>query len=116
MVPGGEFRHDAAIGLVHRDLAVQAVRQQPQIGVVDRDRGLIARTLNPDYTHIYISRRYAPKSPGATHRNLQALRAESNGVEATPTDRRSLRERGSFPDPLPYPYPRAAFAFYRGAP
>jgi hypothetical protein len=51
VVAGGEFRHYPAIGLVHGDLAVQPVRQQPQAGVVDRDRRLIAGTLNTDDAH-----------------------------------------------------------------
>ena len=52
MVAGGQFGHDAAIGLVHRNLAVQTMRQQAQIGVIDRHRRLVARALNPDYPHI----------------------------------------------------------------
>ena len=51
MVPGGEFRHDAAVGLVHCDLAMQAVGQQAQLGVIDRDRRLIAGAFNSKYTH-----------------------------------------------------------------
>jgi hypothetical protein len=51
MVPGGQFRDYAAIGLVHRDLAVQAMGEQAKIGIVDGDGRLIARALNPDYTH-----------------------------------------------------------------
>jgi hypothetical protein len=51
MVPGGQFRHYAAIGLVHRDLAMQAVGQQAEISVINGNRRLVAGAFNSDYTH-----------------------------------------------------------------
>jgi hypothetical protein len=36
---------------VHGDLTMQAVGQEAPVGVVNRDRRLIARTFNADYTH-----------------------------------------------------------------
>jgi hypothetical protein len=51
MVPGREFRHDSAIGLMHLDLAVKPMGQEPAVGVIDCDRRLIARALNPDNAH-----------------------------------------------------------------
>jgi len=51
MVPGGQFGHHAAIGLMHCDLAVQAMRQQAKLGIVDGHRRLVTGALNSDYPH-----------------------------------------------------------------
>ena len=47
MVPGRQFRHHAAVFGVHFHLAVQALRQQAPVGVIDRDTGLVATGFNP---------------------------------------------------------------------
>ena len=38
VIARGELGHDAAVGLVHRDLRVQRMREQPALGVVDGRR------------------------------------------------------------------------------
>ena len=47
-----QFRHHAAIGVVQPRLAVQLVRQQPPVRVVDGDAGLVAGSLYPQYAHL----------------------------------------------------------------
>ena len=59
MVPGGQFRHYAPVGLVHCDLAVQTMRKQAQIGVIDGHGRLVTGAFDAQYPHI---------SPGATRR------------------------------------------------
>ena len=51
MVARGQFRHHAAIGLVHCDLAMQAMGQQAPLGVIDGDRRFVAGAFNSYNTH-----------------------------------------------------------------
>mmetsp|Transcript_21951 Transcript_21951/g.86052 ORF Transcript_21951/g.86052 Transcript_21951/m.86052 type:complete len:368 (+) Transcript_21951:1441-2544(+) len=52
MVARGELGHDATIGLVHRDLAVQRLRDQPRrlptLDLDERHPGLVAGRLEPE--------------------------------------------------------------------
>ena len=52
MVAGREFRNDAAVDLVHRDLRMHGVGEQPAPGaVVQGDTGFIARSLDSKDEH-----------------------------------------------------------------
>jgi hypothetical protein len=46
MVPGGQFGHHPAVGLVHGHLAVEPMREEPTRRIIDCDRGFIARALD----------------------------------------------------------------------
>jgi len=51
VIPGREFGDHASVRPVHGHLTVEPVRQQSLLLVVNRDRRLIAGTLNADYPH-----------------------------------------------------------------
>ena len=52
MVAGGEFGHDAPVGVVHRYLGVHGVRKQPPgAAVVERDAGFVAGSLDAEDQH-----------------------------------------------------------------
>ena len=42
MIPRGQFRNDAAVVAVHRDLRVQGVREQAALLIVERDARFVA--------------------------------------------------------------------------
>jgi len=46
-----QFRHHAAIFVVHGDLRIQGVRQQALRAVIQRDTGFIAGRFNAKYQH-----------------------------------------------------------------
>ena len=46
-----ELGHDAAVVVVHRDLRVQRVREQPRARVVDGDAGLVAGGFDAEDAH-----------------------------------------------------------------
>ena len=51
MVARGDFRHDAAIDRMQVHLAVQSLREEPVLGVVERDAGLIAAGFQSKDNH-----------------------------------------------------------------
>ena len=51
VVAAGQLGHDPAVLGVHRDLAEQAMREQPAPGVVDRHTGFVAGRLDAQYAH-----------------------------------------------------------------
>ena len=46
-----QLRDDAAVGFVHGDLRMERMRQQPALGVVDRDPGLVAGSFQSEHAH-----------------------------------------------------------------
>ena len=46
-----ELGHDPAVGLVHRHLRMQRMREQPADGVVERDSGLVAGRFDAEHAH-----------------------------------------------------------------
>ena len=51
MIPGGEFRHYAAVLGMQSNLTVKRVRQQPAAVVVDGNSGFVAGSLNAEHAH-----------------------------------------------------------------
>ena len=49
MRAGGDFRHDAAIGLVQADLAQDQVRPDAPVGIDDRGGGFVAACLDSEH-------------------------------------------------------------------
>jgi hypothetical protein len=52
VIPGRQFRHDAAVFGMHLHLAMQGVRQQPDGAVVHGRRGLVAGGFDAQHPHI----------------------------------------------------------------
>jgi hypothetical protein len=51
MVPRGELWHDPAVLGVHGRLGMERVREEPAIGVVQRDAGLVTRGFDAQDDH-----------------------------------------------------------------
>ena len=52
VIAGGELRHDAPVGRVQVHLAVQLVRDQASVAVVDRRRRFVAGSLQAEDPHV----------------------------------------------------------------
>ncbi len=66
VIARGEFRHHAAVLGMHRDLAVEHVRQQAAVRIVDRDPGFIAGCFYSEHAHLaaMIAGRRRPRPAG----------------------------------------------------
>jgi hypothetical protein len=57
MIARRKLGHDAAVGLVHRDLRVQRMREESTLRVVDGEARLVAGSLDAEYFHRWRFRR-----------------------------------------------------------
>ena len=67
VVPGSQFRDHAAVLLVHRDLAVQCVREQAGLAVVERDARLVTGSFDaqhPQWSDLFKPARMIMDRPG----------------------------------------------------
>src|SRR5690606_9569020 len=71
VVARGELRDHAAVALVHRHLGMQRLAEQAGAGVVEGDAGLVAGSLDAEYTHgpILVERPPALAKHGQTQYN-----------------------------------------------
>ena len=51
MVARRQFRHDAAVFPMHRDLRMQRVREQAALRVVERETGFVAGAFDAENEH-----------------------------------------------------------------
>jgi len=51
VVPRGQFRHHAAVGAVHVDLAVERVGEQTALAGIDRDASFVAGSFDAEDAH-----------------------------------------------------------------
>ncbi len=118
MVPGGQLGHHPAIRLMHRNLAVETVRQQSQVGVVNRHppsrrRNFRFQSLAFE-SYLDVPSALAPRS----RRELPARPVRRDAVRPRPPARRGQpmagparqRPRSARGSPR-LPRPRPAFAF-----
>ena len=52
VVARGEFGNDATVVLVHRNLGVERMREQPQLAVVKREPGFVAGGFDAEDQHV----------------------------------------------------------------
>jgi len=53
VIAGREFGHDATVRLMHCNLGMETVREQPGGGIIDRDTRLIAGGFDAEHTHSF---------------------------------------------------------------
>jgi len=51
VIPRRQFRHDAAVFAMHRDLRIQRIRQQTALAVIQRNTGFITGGLDAKHQH-----------------------------------------------------------------
>ena len=74
VIAGGEFGYHPPVGLVHRHLRMQGVREQAAgVAVVQRDASLVARGLDAEDQHRSILIQFDPFSTLQRHKRVREL-------------------------------------------